>query len=199
MATSVEDLLGGSAARREARLAALREFRPLRIPARVAVALVVIATGALTAIAVVTWPHSFLHAFVKNADHMLRTLSMDDPKALSAAGVLAGLGLVLMLLAVLPGRTRTEPLRGADPLVVAGVGRRRLGWALAVAAADVPGIGSASVRLRGRLRRRAIVRAATAYPMPGGLAAEVRDAVAIKLAEMEPVYPRMVIVRLIRQ
>jgi hypothetical protein len=89
-----------------------------------------------------------------------------------------------------------EPLRSADPLVIAGVGRRGLGWGLAAPATDVPGVESASVRLRGRVRRRAIVHAVTAYPMPGTLAEEIRDAVAVRLAEMEPVYPRAVIVRL---
>jgi hypothetical protein len=196
MATSVEDLLGGSALRRAARLAALREFRPLRLPARFAVALVVTVAGTLTAIAVVTWPHSFLRGFVRNADHSLRTLPLDDPAALAIAGAMIGLGLVLLLLAALPGRTRVEPLRGADPLLIAGVGRRRLGWALAVTANDIPGVGYASVRLRGRIRRRAVVSATTAYTMPGNLATEIRDAVAVRLAEMEPVYPRTVVVRL---
>lgn len=196
MATSVEDLLGGSALRRAARLAALREFRPLRIPARMAVACVAVTAGALTAVAVVTWPHLFLRAFVEQADHTLRTLPLRDPAVEACAAGLIGLGLVLVLLAALPGRTRIEPLRGADPLVIAGIGRRRLGLALAATAADVPGVESASARLRGRLRRRAIVRAVTTYPMPGNLAEEVRDAVAVRLAEMEPVHPRMVIVRL---
>jgi hypothetical protein len=196
MATSVEDLLGGSAQRRATRLAALREFRPRRIPVRVAVALVLITTGALTAVAVVSWPHSFLHDFVKSADHTLRRLPLSDPRALGAAGALTGLGLVLVLFAVLPGRTGMEPLRGSDPLVIAGIGRRRLAWALAATAAGVPGVVFASVRLRGRIRRRAVVRAISAYPLPGNLAAEVRDAVAVRLAEMEPVYPRAVSVRL---
>jgi hypothetical protein len=196
MATSVEDLLGGSALRRAARLAALREFRPLRMPARTAVALVAVTTGTLTAVAVITWPHSFLHAFVTRAEHLLRTMPLRDPAVLGVAGSLTGLGLVLVLLAVLPGRTRMEPLRSADPLVIAGVGRRGLGWGLAATATDVPGVESASVRLRGRVRRRAIVHAVTAYPMPGTLAEEIRDAVAVRLAEMEPVYPRAVIVRL---
>lgn len=196
MVTSVEDLLGGTAVRRAARLAAQREFRPLRMPARIAVALVATALGGLTAIAVVTWPHSFLHASVTHADHTLRTLPLRAPTVLGVAGGLAGLGLVLLLLAVLPGRTRMEPLRGVDPLVISGVCRRRLGWALAVAATDVPGVDYASVRLRGRVRRRVIVRAATTYPMPGNLAEDVRDAVAVRLAEMEPVHARTVVVRL---
>ena len=196
MATSVEDLLGASALRRAARLAALREFRPLRMPARMAVSLVVIVAGALTVVTVITWPHSFLRAFVRHADHTLRTLPLRDPGVEACAAALCGLGLVLVLLAALPGRTRIEPLRGADPLVVTGIGRRRLALALAATAADVPGVESASVRLRGRIRRRAIVRAVTIYPMPGNLAEEVRDAVAVRLAEMEPVYPRTVIVRL---
>jgi hypothetical protein len=196
MATSVEDLLSGSAQRRAARLAALREFRPLRIPARMAVALAAVAAGAPTAVAVITWPQSILRAFVKHADHTLRTLPLRDPAVEAYAAALTGLGLVLVLLAALPGRTRVEPLRGADTLVIAGVGRRRLGWALAATAADVPGVESASARLRGRIRRRAIVHAVTAYPMPGNLTEEIRDAVAVRLAEMEPVYPRTVIVRL---
>ncbi|HZB31578.1 MAG TPA: DUF6286 domain-containing protein [Streptosporangiaceae bacterium] len=196
MATSVEDLLSGSALRRAARLAAVREFRPTRLPARTAVALGALTTGTLTAATVITWPHSFLRGFVTRAEHLLRTLPLHDPAVLGVAGSVTGLGLVLMLLAVLPGRTRTEPLRSTDPLVIAGVGRRGLGWALAVTAADVPGVESASVRLRRRLRCRAIVRAVTTHPMPAGLAEEIRNAVAVRLAEIEPVHHRTVIVRL---
>src|ERR671914_202706 len=110
MATSVEDLLGGSALRRAARLAALREFRPMRMPARAAVALFAVTTGTLTTVAVITWPHSFLHAYVTRAEHLLRTLPPRDPAVLGVAAAVTGLGLVLVLLAVLPGRTRMEPL-----------------------------------------------------------------------------------------
>jgi Family of unknown function (DUF6286) len=103
---------------------------------------------------------------------------------------------VLVLLAALPGRTRVEPLRGVDPYVVAGVSRCGLRRALGATAAQIPGLDSVTVRLRGRIRRRVIVRAATNYRNPDNLAELVRDAVADRLAEIAPVHPHRVIVRL---
>jgi hypothetical protein len=132
MATSVDDLLGDSALRRAARLAALREFRPRRIPARLTVVLVMIAAGVLLAHAALGRPHPVLR-------DALAALRLDDPRVLAAAaGALIAAGLALVLLAAVPGRTRLEPLRGLDPQVVAGVSRRGLGRALAATAARVP-------------------------------------------------------------
>ncbi|HEX6471864.1 MAG TPA: DUF6286 domain-containing protein [Streptosporangiaceae bacterium] len=196
MVTSVEDLLGGKGQRRETRLAALREFRPQRTVLRLAVAAALITIGGLTAVTIVAWPHTFLHGFVTTADRALRTLPLRDPEALAVAAALAGLGLALVVLAALPGRTAVEPLRGDDPLVITGVDRRRLGTALAATAVEVPGVAAASVRLRGRIRRRVIVHADIVYPMPGNLAERIGHAVAVRLAEMEPARPRTVIVQL---
>jgi hypothetical protein len=189
MATSVDDLFGDSALRRAARLAAQREFRPRRIPARLAVALVMVVAGGLTAFAALGRPDAVLR-------DGLAALRLDDPRVLAAAGALSVAGLALVLLAALPGRTRVEPLRGMDPHVVAGVSRRSLGRALAATAAEVPGIDSVSVRLRGRLRRRAVVRVAAGDHNPGNLAELVRDAVTDRLAEIGPVHAHRVVVRL---
>jgi hypothetical protein len=196
MVTSVEDLLGGTGQRRATRLAAVREFRPQRTAARLAVAVALITIGSLSAVTVVTWPHAFLHGFVTSAGRTLRTLPLHDPEALAVAVALAVLGLVLLLFAALPGRTAVEPLRGDDPLIITGADRRGLGTALAATAVEVPGVAAASVRLRGRIRRRVIVHADTVYPMPGNLAERVGHAVAVRLAEMEPARPRVVIVQL---
>ena len=189
MATSVDDLFGDSALRRAARLAALREFRPRRLPARLAVVLVMIVAGAMLARVALGRPDLLRH-------DALGALRLDDPRVLLAAGALTAAGLVLVLLAALPGRTRLEPLRGLDPHVVAGVSRRGLRHALAATAARVPGIDSASVRLRGRIRRRVVVRVSTGYRDPGNLAELARDAVAGRLAEIAPVHSYRVIVRL---
>jgi hypothetical protein len=194
--SSVEDLMGDSGVRRASRLAALREFRPRRIPARLIVAFVLAVAGALAVLTALTWPDSFLHERLMRADSALRSLRRDDPSVLAAAGLMAAIGAALVLIAVLPGRRRIEPLRGTDPRVVAGISRRTLRLVLAATATDVPGIANASVRLRGRLRSRAVVRADATYHNPGNLAELVRDAVVDRLAEIDPVYRRRVLVRL---
>jgi hypothetical protein len=194
--SSVEDLVGDSGLRRASRLAALREFRPRRIPARLTVALILAVAGVLAALIALTWPDSFLYEKLTRADTTLRSLRRDDPKVLATAGLMAASGAALVLIAAIPGRRRIEPLRGPDPQVVAGISRRALRHVLAATAAEVPGIANTSVRLRGRLRSRAVIRAETIYDNPGNLAELVRDAVADRLAEIDPVYRRQVLVRL---
>jgi hypothetical protein len=194
--SSVEDLMGDSGLRRASRLAALREFRPRRIPARLTVAFILAVAGVLAALTALTWPDSFLYEKLTQADTTLRSLRRDDPGVLATAALMAASGAALVLIAALPGRRRIEPLRSPDPQVVAGISRLALRRVLAATATEVPGIENASVRLRGRLRSRAVVRAETIYHTPGNLAELVRDAVADRLAEIDPVYRRRVLVRL---
>ncbi len=70
---------------------------------------------------------------------------------LVAGGVAAALGLVLVLCAVLPGRSLVLPLAGdAESGMRAGVGRAGLARALRATAADVDGVVDARVRVRPR-------------------------------------------------
>jgi hypothetical protein len=117
----------------------------------------------------------------------LHTLAWDEPAPMAAGGGLALTGLLLILAAVLPGRTRTAPLAGDDPRFVTGLGRSSLRAALHATVLGVPGVDAATVHLRGRLRPRAEIRATGGFRDPGDLAEQVADAVRDRLADLDPV------------
>jgi hypothetical protein len=118
---------------------------------------------------------------------LLHTLTWDDPAPMATGGGLALVGLVLILAAVLPGRTRTAPLAGDDPKFVTGLGRSSLRAALHATVMGVPGVDAATVRLRGRLRPRAEIRAVSGFRDPGDLGEQVAEAVRDRLADLGPV------------
>jgi hypothetical protein len=196
--TLVAELLEDSVPRRAATKAALREFRPRRASAALCAAGLLTATGLLTALEVISRQvgHPVHAERVARGHAMLRELSWNDPAVLRAAAALACAGLFLVLLGTLPGRTRMEPLRGTDPEIVAAITRAGLRRSLSVAALGVPGIERATIRLRGRLRRRVVVHATTVYCNPANLAEMVRNAVTVRLGEIEPVRWQRVVVRL---
>jgi uncharacterized protein DUF6286 len=196
--TLVAELLADSAPRRAATKAAVREFRPRRAPVALCAAGLLAGIGALTALEVISHQAGRpAHAGqVARGTAMLRELTWDDPAVLRAAVALCCAGLVLLLLGVLPGRTRMEPLNGTDPRLVAAITRAGLRRSLAAAALGVPGIAQVSVRLRGRLRRRVVVRATTIYRNQANLSDMVRGAVTVRLEEIDPVRWRRVAVRL---
>lgn len=117
----------------------------------------------------------------------IHVLTWDDTAPMAAGGGLALAGLLLVLAAVLPGRTRTAPLAGDDPRFVTGLGRSSLRAALRATVVDVPGVDSATVRLRGRLRPRAEIRVVGGFRDPGELGEQVADAVHDRLAGLDPV------------
>ncbi|MFC5745064.1 DUF6286 domain-containing protein, partial [Actinomadura rugatobispora] len=120
----------------------------------------------------------------------------DPPMRRAAAGIdVAG---ALLLCALLPRRRpRTLPLRGAQALMPAAIGRRTLQRALAAVALAVPGVIRVRVRVRGgRFRRRVTVRAFSGYRNPANVQEMVRDAVEARLAEMGLMDGRQVHVRL---
>ena len=117
----------------------------------------------------------------------LHTLTWNDPPPMAVGGGLTLAGLLLVLAAVLPGRTRTAPLAGDDPRFVTGLGRSSLRAALHATVMEVPGIDAANVRLRGRLRPRAEIRAVGGFRDPGDLAEQVAEAVRDRLADLDPV------------
>jgi hypothetical protein len=98
-----------------------------------------------------------LGALVRHA----RTLRLDSPVMVTAAAVTAGLGLILLGCAVIPGRAETLPLEAvagqhldsrpaAGTYPVAGVSRSGLRTALVATVADVDGVAAVRVRVRGR-------------------------------------------------
>lgn len=185
-------------ARDAARRAAVRAFRPRRVlPASLAASLLMVG-GASAAVQIISsrMGHPVLRpATTAAAVRLLHTLTWHDslPKAVGGGLMLAGL--LMILAAVLPGRTRTAPLAGDDPRFVTGLRRSSLRTALLATVGDVPGVTTATVRLRGRLRPRAKVRVVSAFDETANLGEQVADAVRDHIEELAPVRAPKVAVR----
>jgi Family of unknown function (DUF6286) len=172
----------------------VRAFRPRRVlPASLAATLLT-AAGAAVAIHVISirLGHPVLRPEVTAR---LARLTWDDPAVAAAGGGLTLTGLLFVLAAVLPGRTGTAPLAADDPRFVTGIGRASLRAALRATVLGVPGVDTATVRLRGRLRPRVEIRAVTGFRNPGNLGEQVADAVRDRLEDLDPVHVPEVAVR----
>ncbi|WP_051468511.1 DUF6286 domain-containing protein [Actinomadura oligospora] len=195
--TLVDDLIEEAHARQQARRTALAEFRPRRVALLAGTGLVLAVVGGGTAVqalsTMVGTPVRFVQ--VRPVAHALRHAAWHDRPVLAVASALAVTG-ALLLLALVPGRPRREPLRGTDPRLAGGVSRRDLRRALADAALDVAGVERARVRLRDGFRRRVVVRAATRYRNPANCADLVRRAVRARLDDFDLMRARRVDVRL---
>ncbi|MET9232684.1 DUF6286 domain-containing protein [Lentzea sp. NPDC003310] len=104
----------------------------------------------------------------------------------ATSGVVAAIGLVLFLVAVVPGRARTAPLDEHTAVSVRGL-RNALRTA-----AVVDGVESAAVKVR-RRRVRAVVR--TRRAVVDGLADTVRTALESRVGEFALARPPQVVVR----
>lgn len=178
--------------RADACRAAVRAFRPRRVLPSILAAALLTAAGGATAVQVVS---ARLGRPLLRLGPLLHTLRWGDPAPAAAGGGLALTGLLLLLAAVLPGRTRTAPLAGDDPRFVTGLGRSSLRAVLRATVSAVPGVDTATVRLRGRLRPRAEIRAVASFYEPGDLAERVAEAARDRLAELDPVRVPAVAVR----
>jgi hypothetical protein len=163
------------------------------LPATFAASLLTVASGA-AAVQVVS--AGLGHPMLRDAGRVLYALTWRDPAVQAAGGGLVAAGLLFVLSAALPGRTRTEALAGADPRFVTGLGRASLCAIVHAAAVAVPGVTAARVRLRARPRPRVRILAATAYPDPGNLEEQVAYAVRERLADLGPVRVPEVAVRI---
>lgn len=172
--------------------AAVRAFRPRRVLPSVLAAALLTAAGGATAAQVVS--ARLGHPLLRPGP-LLHTRTWGGPAPAAAGGGLALIGFLLLLAAVLPGRTRTAPLAGDDPSFVAGLGRASLRAVLRTTVLAVPGVDTATVRLRGRLRPRVRVRAVAAFYEPGDLGERVAAAVRDRLADLDPVRVPAVVVR----
>ncbi|GAA4635108.1 hypothetical protein GCM10023196_079360 [Actinoallomurus vinaceus] len=182
-----------------ARGAAVRLLRPRRTPAGILTAALLTVAGAATATRVISTllghpvPRT---AAVARAARLLRTTAWSDPVVLAMAGGVALAGLLLLLAALLPSRGSVAALVWSTRRCALGVGRSGLCAALEAAALDVPGIAEARVRLRGPLRRRAVVYAATGYRNPGTLRELAAEAVRARIDDIGLLRAPRVVVRL---
>jgi hypothetical protein len=181
--------------RRKAR----REFRPRRRIPGVLVAAALVAAGiagcmwaASAALSQPLWsiPHGDF------AGPLESTVHWDDAGTLLVASAVAFVGFLLIVIAVIPGRTRAIPLASGDDSLVIGVPRRSLRRSLGWLAADVAGIDKARVRIG---RHSVTVRATTRLRDPAGLRESVQAVVEDRLARLDPVWPMRVQVRLRRK
>ncbi len=148
--------------------------------------------GAATAVQVVA---ARLGRPLVHPERFVHTLTWNDPVPIAAGGGLALAGLLLLMAAVLPGRTRTAPLAGDDPRFVTGLGRSSLRSDLRATVLGVPGVDTATVRLRGRLWPRVEIRAVSGFQNAGNLGELVGDAVHDRLEDLGPVRVPRVAVR----
>ncbi|MEU6412274.1 DUF6286 domain-containing protein [Microbispora sp. NPDC046933] len=164
-----------------------RAFRPSRgLPAVVA-ALALLAVGGLTAVHVVSELLGLPVRLVPY-DQWARwasTTAWDDARVLAVASALALIGLVLILIAAVPGRGRMVALRTGDPDLVVGLPRRALARALRVRANQVDGVRSAGARMRGW---HADVSVRTDLRDTTALGERVRAAVEDELARLAPAH-----------
>jgi uncharacterized protein DUF6286 len=181
--------------RRKAR----REFRPRRRIPGVLVAAVIVAAGivgciwaASAALGHPPWniPHSDF------AGPLQSTVHWEDTGTLLVSSAVAFAGFLLIVIAVIPGRTRAIPLASGDASLVIGVPRRSLRRSLGWLAADVAGIDEAKVRTG---RHSVKVRATTRLRDPAGLRESVQAVVEDRLARLDPLWPVRVKVRLRRK
>lgn len=174
-------------ARRRGR-ATRRAFRPLRVvPAVVTAALLAIA-AILVMIEVVA---ALLHRSVAVLPvtwlaWLGRTSYWDDLHVLAGAAAVAAIGLLLLALALSPGRPRAVTVKCDDPDVLMGVTRPSLRRYAEDAAQGVDGItGARAVSGRRRVR----VRATSPLRDARGLTDEVRRAVEQRFEELALLNP----------
>ena len=169
------------------RRAAARAFRPRRaLPAIVVSALLAVATGLIAAYLISNYVGHQVHVLPGGLFQAGHQLHWDDPRPLVASGVACALGLLLIVLALRPGRFRVVPVTSQDPYAVAAMTRAGLRRYLVGAASTVDGIASAKVKVR---RRRARVYATSSLRDTAGLTAQVETAVTDRLTTLAPLQP----------
>jgi hypothetical protein len=120
----------------------------------------------------------------------------DDTGTLAVASAVAFVGFVLILIALIPGRTRAIPLASGDQRLVIGVPRRSLRRSLGWLAEDIAGIDRAKVRIG---RNSVKVRASSKLRDTSGLRENVQAAIEERLARLDLLWPVRVKVRIRRK
>lgn len=118
------------------------------------------------------------------------------PRAAGAAAVVAGL--VLVFIAVKPGRAKVVALACGEPDVVIGLTRRGMRSVAAAAAGDVDGAEKARARVRGRRVRVRVTTPLRDAPEVAAVGARARQAAERALGELDLARPVKVAVRMRR-
>jgi hypothetical protein len=181
--------------RRKAR----REFRPRRGIPGVLVAAVLVAAGIVGGIWAASAARGHPLWSIPPSDFagpLQTTVHFGDKGTLLVASAVAFAGFLLIVMAVIPGRTQAIPLASGDDSLVIGVPRRSLRRSLGWLAADVAGIDKVKVRTGYHSVK---VRATTQLRDPAGLRESVQAVVEDRLARLDPLWPVRVKVRLRRK
>lgn len=174
----------GRAERREA----ARAFRPRRtypavVTAGVLAAAAVLITAEVVAGLIGRRAHVLPVSWLTRFGH---DTQWHDPAAIATAAIACLLGVLLIALALVPGRPRVIALTSHDPDTVIGITRTGLRRYLAAAATGIDGIARARVSLG---RRRVRVKAASPLREARGLPQQVHQAVAGRLEDLAPLRP----------
>lgn len=165
--------------------AAVRRFRSRRTLAASLVAAVLAIAATAGAIEVISYlvdrPSGLLP--VDGLARVGRETRWEDPLVLIVAAVAGLIGLLLLALAVLPGRARVIPVAAGLDQVILALRPAALERHAAAAAEAVPGVEHAVASVRGRRLR---VRVESWLRDPGDLADQVRQAVAERVDQLAP-------------
>jgi hypothetical protein len=166
----------------------LRSLRPTRTPAAMITALLLLTAGtlAVTEIVLTRTGHPPLLMPHERIAAQVRTARWDDPAVLGIAGLAAAAGVLLLGLALLPGRPRALVLACDNPDVVFTIGRPAARRLLARDATRVDGVKRARVSLR---RRRVVVRVTGRSRVHAQARAQVERAVSARIEQLAPVRP----------
>ncbi|MFG1702974.1 DUF6286 domain-containing protein [Nonomuraea sp. M3C6] len=118
------------------------------------------------------------------------------PELSAAALMVAGAGALMLLLAIVPGRSTLVPVETSDPLIVIGITRSGLRRTLRAAAQQVAGVDKARVRLRMRTIEVTVM---TGAENSGAMLRQVGTAVGDRLAGVGTLGTGEVVVRLRRR
>ncbi|MFI5659956.1 DUF6286 domain-containing Asp23/Gls24 family envelope stress response protein [Streptomyces sp. NPDC051684] len=151
----------GATDRDAGRRTPLRWWSPRRLPTALLALTAATACGALVVDLVrVHLAHRPAASWRADTVHWLERHGPDAPFATIAAGALAALGILMIALAVTPGRRGLLSVDSPAAQLRAAMDRKALALVVRDAAGDVPGIGAVRVRVH---RRRVAVRAQLAF------------------------------------
>jgi hypothetical protein len=178
--------------------AVARHFRPRRTIPAVIVALLLAAAAVLAAIEVISYLFN-QPAGVVPADDLARwgrETQWNDALTITVAVIACLLGLLLLFLALWPGRARAVTIASERPGVAMAIGEGDVARLAVRAAEGVDGVDHASAQVK---RGQITVRADSPLHESGDLADQVQRAVAEQIDELEPLRPRSVRVNVRRR